>query len=125
MEQQSKTDLTDLLIKASESGCVWLVKELLASGRVYPKARGSWALRWAAANGHLEIIKLLLPVSDPRANDSQALRGAAANGHLEIVKLLLPVSDPKANDSEALQAAALKGHLEIGRVIEEYVCLHC
>ena len=123
-------DLTILLLNASEIGCTWLVKELLReellqSGRVDPKAYDSFALRYAAANGHLEVVKILLPVSDPRANGSQALQWAAENGHLEIVKLLLPVSDPKANDSEALQAAALKGHLEIGRVIEEYVCLHC
>jgi len=30
-----------------------------------PKAGGSNALRWAVAEGHLEIVKLLIPVSDP------------------------------------------------------------
>jgi ankyrin repeat protein len=60
-----------------------------------PKALDSNALRWAAANGHLEIVKLLIPVSDPKAGGSYALRLAAENGHLEIVKLLIPVSDPE------------------------------
>ena len=97
-------DLTILLLNASEIGCTWLVKELLReellqSGRVYPKAYASYALRLAANNGHLEIVKLLLPVSNPKALNSLALQYAAANGHLEIVKLLIPVSDPKADDS--------------------------
>jgi ankyrin repeat protein len=49
----------------------------------------------AATKGHLEIVKLLIPVSDPKAGGSYALRLAAENGHLEIVKLLIPVSDPE------------------------------
>ena len=82
-----------------------------------PKAFNSSALRWAARNGHLEIVKLLLPVSDPKAENSEALRSAALNGHLEIVKLLLPVSDPKARNSDALRLAALNGHLEIVKLL--------
>ena len=40
------------------------IKQLIKEG-ADPKAGGSEALRWAANNGHLEIVKLLIPVSDP------------------------------------------------------------
>ena len=96
-----------------------VIQELLDEG-ANPKADDSEALRRAAGNGHLEVVKLLLPVSDPKARDSEALRWAAENGHLEIVKLLLPVSDPKANDGLALRLAARNGHLEIVKLLKEY-----
>jgi hypothetical protein len=63
------------------------IKRLMKEG-ADPKACNSEALCWAAMNGHLEIVKVLLPVSDPRANYSHALSWAAKNGHFEIVKLL-------------------------------------
>ena len=87
--------MNELLLKAAEHGCTWLVKALLDSGRVDSKTERSQALRWAAYGGHTEIVKLLIPVSDPNAFESQALRYAAYRGHTEIVKLLIPVSDPK------------------------------
>ena len=67
----------------------------------------------ASDYGRLEIIKDLIPISDPKANDSEALRNAANYGFKDCVKALIPVSDPKANDSEALRNAAFKGHVEI------------
>ena len=88
------------------------VKRLLEEG-AYPKAGDSGALRWAAENGHKEIVELLIPVSDPKADDSSALRWAAASGHKEIVELLIPVSYPKADGSCALRWATENGHKEI------------
>ena len=82
----------NLLLKAAEHGCTWLVKALLDSGAADPKAWDSEALRWAAYRGHTEIAKLLIPVSAPQAIGSYALRYAAYGGHTEIVKLLIPVS---------------------------------
>jgi len=92
------------------------IKQLIKEG-ADPKAGGSEALRLAAENGHLEIVKLLIPVSDPKALDSNALRCAATKGHLEIVKLLIPMSDPKSLDSNALRWAAANGHLEIVKLL--------
>ncbi len=68
------------------------------------------ALTVAANNGHLDIVKLLIPISDPKYNGSSALRLAAYNGHLECVKLLIPVSDPKDGCSEAAWYAFEKEH---------------
>jgi len=48
------------------------------------------ALRWAAENGHLEIVKYLLEQgANLHAADNGALRWTARNGHLEVVKHLL------------------------------------
>ena len=78
-----------------------------------PKAWESQALRWAALNGHKEIVELLIPISDPMVWSSAALYYAAWKGHKECVELLLPVSDPKAHRSQALRSAAYHGHKEI------------
>ncbi len=68
------------------------------------------ALRLASQNGHTEIVELLLPRSD---NYNEALQSASYYGHLEIVKLLLPISDPMVDNSFALRMASEKGHTKI------------
>ncbi len=90
--QSSQTNPVNVSLHAVEAGCLETVKRQLAAG-ANPLAEDSLALRLAAANGHLEIVKLLLPLSDPKANASWALRMAALNGYTQIVKLLLPLSD--------------------------------
>jgi hypothetical protein len=96
-----------------------VIKALIEEG-ADPKADGSLAIQWAARNGYMEIVELLLPYSYPEADDSGALRWAAHNGYLEIVKILLPYSDPKAGSSCALSWAAQKGHLEIVQLLLPY-----
>ncbi|MDD4081916.1 MAG: ankyrin repeat domain-containing protein [Sphaerochaetaceae bacterium] len=96
-----------------------VVKRLIEEG-ADPNTCNSWPLRCAAEFGHLDIVKLLLPLSDVNTRDSEALRWATANGHLEIVKLLLPYSDPKIYDSEALMYATKNGHFEIVKLLLPY-----
>ena len=96
------------------------IQRLLRDG-ADPKAYDSEALLVAARQGHLAIVKLLLPVSDQKALESLALRWAARHGHLAIVKLLLPVSDPKAYESAALRWAARNGHHKVVAAINEYI----
>lgn len=60
-----------------------------------PKEHDSWPLRVAAGMGRTTCVKLLIPVSDPTAFYSQAIRDAADNGHYDVVKLLIPHSDPE------------------------------
>ena len=67
--------------------------------------------------GSIDIVKKLIPVSEPKTDNSIALRCAAFYGYKEIVQLLLPVSDPKVNDSEALQRAAEFGYLDIVKIL--------
>ncbi|MDD4081769.1 MAG: ankyrin repeat domain-containing protein [Sphaerochaetaceae bacterium] len=123
-----KTD--KVILGKKEKITAKVIKRLIDEG-ADPKVEGNWPLRWAAKNGHLEIVKLLLPLSDVKAFASEALRLAAVNGHLEIVKLLLPISDPKVYNSEALRYAAENGHLEIVKLlipvseIDDYVINYC
>jgi ankyrin repeat protein len=96
-----------------------VIKRLIEEG-ANPKVLNSFAFRWAAERGYINIVKLLLPISDPTAENSYALQWAAKNKHLEIVKLLLEAgADPKAEDSCALLWAAGEGHLEIVKLLLE------
>ena len=107
------------LIEAARAGDLEAIKAAIARGED-PKANDSVALSWAARGGHLECLRLLLPVSDPRACNSLALSWAAGSGHTECVRLLLPVSDPR-DYSRALRMAAWKGHTECARLIEDAI----
>ena len=104
------------LVDAAEAGASAKVSALLAKGAA-PMCDSSQALQLAAKNGHVECVKLLLPVSDPQADEWYALRAAAHAGHVECVRLLLPMSDAKARDSQALRYAAHYGHVECVRML--------
>jgi len=96
-------------------------KEILKEEGVDPSADDNYAIRWAAQNGHLEVVKLLLKDKrvDPGAVDNAAIQWASRDGHLEIVKLLLEDKrvDPGADDNLAIQWAAEKGHLEVVKIL--------
>jgi ankyrin repeat protein len=77
-------DKNKLLIQAVNINSVPLLRKAIKMG-ADPNCDGSWALRLAATNGHLEVVKLLIPVSDVKALKSDALRWAAHNEHLEVV----------------------------------------
>lgn len=82
-----------------------------------PTARNSLALVCAARAGHKEVVELLLPVSDALAEHSAALYEASACGHADVVKLLIPHSDPHDKDSRALAQAAHEGHLRVVKLL--------
>jgi len=88
-----------------------VIKRLIDEG-ADPTVDDSFPLRWAAMNGQLEIVKLLLPFSNIKAYNSEALRWAAKYGHTEIVKLLIPFSDCEAYNSEALKLAIYEKYVE-------------
>jgi len=85
--------------------------------------------RYAAGNGHLEMVKYLvekfeLTAGDVRSRDNHALRCAAANGHIEMVQYLvekfeLTAEDARANDNVVLRWAASNGHLEMVQYLVE------
>jgi ankyrin repeat protein len=104
-------ELNGRLIQAARSCDVAALEKALADG-AGARDDESRALSEAAERGHLECVRLLIPVSDPLADGSRALSEAAENGHVECVRLLIPVSDPLARDSVALRWAAVKGHAD-------------
>lgn len=102
------------------------------------------ALGLAAIGGHVECVKLLIPVSTIHIKKTMAFRWAAQNNHLECVNELLAYSTPSSR-TKALKAAvvfknqemvdllapssdakrvyeefALKGLWEQARMLDEY-----
>ncbi|ENB4188296.1 ankyrin repeat domain-containing protein [Stenotrophomonas maltophilia] len=82
-----------------------------------PSAKDSMALVCAARAGRKDVVELLLPVSDALADHSAALYEASACGHADVVKLLIPHSDPYDKDSRALAQAAHGGHLRVVKLL--------
>lgn len=79
------------LISAARSGDADEVEELPLHG-ADPMDQGSRALVWAANNGHVDCVAILMPVSDPQATDAQALWSAAIDGYASCVETLLSAS---------------------------------
>jgi len=100
---------TQHLLNAADQGNTAEVQRLIS---ISDLAFNNEALRRASAHGHVECVKMLIPVSNPKHNDSSALQWASANGYVACVKELIPVSEPKAQNNEALVAAAFYGHHE-------------
>lgn len=99
------------LIRNAAIGHATQVTLLLGHG-ADPEYLNSLALTLSAANGHLECVKILAPLSDPLADNSEALRQAAENGRVECVEFLIPISEAAADGSAALCSAAQNGHAE-------------
>lgn len=103
------------LIAAARAGDAALVR--LLANKSSARQRDHWgrsALDWAAAEGRLECVKLLLPVSSTRAGEARwtPLMSAAGSGRVECVRFLLPHSDASETDSRgatALMRAAKAG----------------
>ncbi len=111
-----RVDFNEDLQAAAAAGRLGDVEIAIAKGGD-PKADNSRSLWKAAENGHLEVVRILLSISDSIAANSIALARAAENGHLEVVKLLLPLSDPTAGCSRAISRAAENGRLEVVRLL--------
>jgi hypothetical protein len=67
-------------------------------------------LNETAYYGHVECIRLLIPVVDMVANNSVALAMAAKQGHIDCVKELLTVSNPLTDESYAFTQALKHNH---------------
>ena len=79
----------DLLIQGSKKGILFYGIESLER-RAKVSYGGNVALRNAAANGYLEIVRYLVESgADIFAEESEALRRAARNGHLSTVVYLV------------------------------------
>lgn len=103
---------------AAAAGDVETIAQRIAMGDD-PGADQSAALRLAAANGHTEVVKLLIGhiAVNAGAMRSAALRWACAGGFKDIVVILL--RDPNVNPNDdsfsggALRLAAQGSHIEV------------
>ena len=82
------------LAVAASSGFVSTVRYLVGERGVNPAAINNCAFRFAAGDGHSDVVQLLidLPLErgvDPVADNNYAVRYAAKNGHTGVVQLLL------------------------------------
>jgi len=107
-ESDAKKNLRQILAQKNIDPLIY-VRALLACGAdpLIPGDDGATALMLAAHSGHLDVIRLLLPLSAPLAQNERkqtALFLAASEGHAEAVALLLPHSDANARDDSGRNA---------------------
>ncbi|CAM9344070.1 unnamed protein product [Choristocarpus tenellus] len=76
------------------------------------------AVDWAAAGGFVNVVKFLLDNREEGCSD-KALKSAAANGHLECVKLLHERCPDKGCTLTARAMAEENGHLDIISFLED------
>ncbi|KAJ3144133.1 hypothetical protein HK101_002789 [Irineochytrium annulatum] len=91
------------------------------STNVNPAAQSNYPLRHASANGHAEVVKLLLATgqTDPGCDDNICLQMAAQNSHAACVKLLLDTNacNPGADDGFALRQSCQNGDVEVTKLL--------
>ena len=107
----SKKGSVDTLRCAATYGLINLAKDMLQSG--LGDLDKDQALSDAAYAGHLDIVELLIPLSNPDYERSQALYEAFNEGYTDIIKRLIPVSDCAARGSNFLWMAVSLGDKEI------------
>jgi len=129
VDEHSNTEPMDpVVVDAVHKLCSWdgqcaAVGHALAAG-MDVSAGDNFAIRFAASQGHVHVVKLLcgLPRSTgvvPASLNNEALRQAACHGHFSVVEFLcgLPEVDPSAGGQLALLTAAEHGHLECVRFL--------
>ncbi|XP_056643121.1 ankyrin repeat domain-containing protein 6 [Diorhabda sublineata] len=116
---------------AAALGDVAACRRYLGAARLVRFSRdehGRTALHLAAANGHREVVRLLVSVAAPREVDGldgagcTALQRAAASGHEEVIRLVLARgAEVNGQDSvhgnTALHEAAWKGYSRTVRLL--------
>lgn len=132
------TEERTALMEASASGCIEVVKELIARGAdinritTAKRYKGSTALFLAIDGGHIDIVKLLLEhkadteIEDQRSSRNKtgtALTLAILWKQFDIVELLLKHgANVKAavRSSSALQLAVERGEIDIIPILLKY-----
>jgi ankyrin repeat protein len=116
------------LRRAAIKGDYERVKEFLKRGANVHYRRGGWTvLMFAAREGHVDIVRLLLDhgadanVTSESRDGATPLTIAAEHGHVEVIKLLLSrgadVNGRNAHDNTALMYAAQYNHVDVAKVL--------
>ena len=128
--QTSEVATNAAFISACKEGSVTEVDRLLHAPQnpdIRDEENNCTGTHWAARNGHLDVVRLLLEAgADKHAvmrYRATALHVAAQNGHLDVVRLLLAAGADKDAEMQAgrtaLHLAAHQGHLHIVRLLLE------
>lgn len=119
---------TTALIAAAELGNDKILKALLSAPTLDAQATDSFgdsALAWAASFGHVECLKMLVPLSNVHGKNEvgqTALMLAARRGSADCIKELIGISDARDVDhggTTALMIASGLGQLEAAAVLVE------
>lgn len=101
--------LHESFLNACGDGSVEIVELLLE--RFNATLYANRGLDWAAKNGHIRIVELLV---EKGADPYYGLFGAASYGHLNIIELLIEKgADPFAGIDGALRVACIEGETEV------------
>ena len=115
-QTQLDTDLLDSARLGSKDGLLSALKK--GANPNYKSHKEQTALHYAAMNGHLDCVRILIPLSTPDAPDAYGrtpIHRATENGYFQCVVCLLTVSNTHikdANDWSLLHWAARYGHTE-------------
>ncbi|CAK9084602.1 unnamed protein product [Durusdinium trenchii] len=114
------------LIAARDGDAAALEAQLLAGWHPFAVGQqdhnGSSALDWAAGGGHLDCVKLLLPLASNvqvcRRDGRSPLHWAARFGRLEMCRFLLEVGlgrveDRSADGTSPMMLACFGGHIDV------------
>lgn len=123
--------IADALRWAAEHNSIEMCRLLKdwKKGCCNPRANDNIALRYAAFNGNVEILRFLkdhwnLTTEDARADNNYALRYASQNGHVDVLRFLkdnwnLTTEDARALNNYALRYAARNGHVEVLKFLKD------
>ena len=95
------------LVKAAEYGHLDIVQRILEQ---HPQIDVNVPLMYAAYRGQMAVVEFLLNMG---AQDTRAFTWAARNGHIAIIQLMLTRFPPRNMEYDILLAAARRGHCEV------------
>ena len=128
-EWRKRASMTDFsLVVRKMQGTSTPEHELQLPFRAQPEYRSQddefYALRTAAANGHVTVVELFLSQIDtiriPNSEIIAAFKEACGNGHEKAVSRLLSDQVEVKDLKDALEAAALKGHLKVVNLLVDH-----
>lgn len=113
--KDSFCESSERMVEAARDGNLSLVVAFLLLPQVEVKYSNFLALRKAAENGHLDVVKSLVEFgADIHAVNDEALRSSACRGHLDVVKYLVGKgADVDLYGQAALSNAARFNRLEV------------
>ena len=108
--------LEGLLIEAADTNIPTMVEMLVK--HIDPKLRESTPLYVAASKGHLDCVKILLPLSDPLVNKGDIYSIAIEKNQLDCLAVLLPAPSGMIATRVALTAVHLKNEDALDLILQ-------